>query len=70
MGNNSKQQKFNKLLHDIQIHMRLKISGNAGQVRQHYIPALFEKLVAPLQDKNAGSVRFCPPLSTLTFLQS
>lgn len=60
LGQNSKQNKMQKLLSEIQIHMRLKVSANTTQIRQHYLPTLFPKLIDPLCHKDAGAVsRVC-----------
>lgn len=36
--------------------MRLKVSGDKPEIRQHYIPALFPKIVKPLIDVGAVSI--------------
>lgn len=51
MGSNSKQTKNKRILSDIHIHMRLKISASALDVRLAYIPTLLPKLVDPLFEK-------------------
>jgi replication factor C subunit 1 len=55
LGQNSKQNKLARQLGDIQIRMRLKVSGDKPEIRQSYIPALFPKLVKPLIDVGAVS---------------
>jgi len=47
---------MSKLLNEIQIHMRLKVSANTTQIRQHYLPTLFPKLIEPLMAKDSGAV--------------
>ena len=47
--------KLGRQLGDIQIRMRLKVSGDKSEIRQTYIPALFPHIVKPLMDD--GSVR-------------
>lgn len=42
-------------LGDVQIRMRLRVSGDKPEIRQHYIPALYPKIVKPLID--VGAVR-------------
>lgn len=61
-GKNSTQTKLHRLLGDIKIHMRLKVSGDRSEIRQSYIPTLFGRLVNPLQEKGAVS-----PCSFLRF---
>lgn len=46
------------MLGEIQIRMRLRVSGDRKEIRQSYIPTLFPKLVEPLQSK--GTVRSFP----------
>ena len=43
-------------LGDVQIRMRLKVSGDKNDIRQAYIPALFPHIVKPLVDKGAVRV--------------
>ena len=54
LGQNSKQGKLTRQLGEVQIHMRLKVSGDKTEIRQHYLPALFPYIVKPLADD--GSV--------------
>ena len=56
LGQNSKQNKLSRQLGDVQIRMRLKVSGDKSEIRQSYIPALFPHIVKPLID--VGVVRF------------
>ncbi|KAF9475821.1 DNA replication factor C, large subunit [Pholiota conissans] len=56
LGQNSKQIKLNRQLGDIQIRMRLKVSGDKHEIRQAYIPALFPHIVMPLQEEGASAV--------------
>lgn len=61
LGQNSKQTKLNRQLGDVQIQMRLKVSGDKHEIRQSYIPALFPHIVKPLMDVGAVClVRFLP----------
>jgi replication factor C subunit 1 len=53
LGQNSKQNKLQRQLGDLQIRMRLKVSGNKAEIRQSYIPALFPHAVHPLMDRGA-----------------
>jgi replication factor C subunit 1 len=43
-------------LSDVQIRMRLKVSGDKSEIRQSYIPALFPHIVKPLVDRGAVSL--------------
>ncbi|KAF8075799.1 replication factor RFC1 C terminal domain-containing protein [Lyophyllum atratum] len=56
LGQNSKQNKLGRQLTDVQIRMRLKVSGDKAEIRQSYIPALFPHLVKPLMDEGASAV--------------
>jgi replication factor C subunit 1 len=53
LGQNSKQGKLNRQLGDVQIRMRLKVSGDKSEIRQSYLPALFPHIVKPLMDVGA-----------------
>lgn len=55
-GKNSTQGKLQRLLGEIQIHMRLKVSGDRREIRQSYLPTLFEKLVKPIQEQGTPAV--------------
>ncbi|KAK4057026.1 DNA replication factor C complex subunit Rfc1 [Microbotryomycetes sp. JL221] len=55
-GKNSTQTKLQRLLGEIQIHMRMKVSGDRREIRQSYLPTLFNKLVKPLQDRGTDAV--------------
>ncbi|EPQ59834.1 DNA replication factor C, large subunit [Gloeophyllum trabeum ATCC 11539] len=56
LGQNSKQNKLSRQLNDVQVRMRLKVSGDKSEVRQSYIPALFPVIVKPLMDVGASAV--------------
>ncbi|KAL1723420.1 replication factor RFC1 C terminal domain-containing protein [Schizophyllum commune] len=56
LGQNSKQNKLARQLSDVQIRMRLKVSGDKPEIRQSYIPHLFPHIVQPLMDEGAGAV--------------
>ncbi|KAL4867707.1 replication factor RFC1 C terminal domain-containing protein [Aspergillus spectabilis] len=49
LGQNSKQGKLSRLVKDIQGRMRLRASGDRHEVRQQYLPLLWDKLVRRLQ---------------------
>lgn len=53
LGQNSKQGKLSRQLGDVQIRMRLKVSGDKSEIRQSYLPALFPHIVKPLMDVGA-----------------
>lgn len=50
LGQNSKQGKLARQLSEVQIHMRLKVSGDKTEIRQSYLPALFPYIVKPLAE--------------------
>jgi len=56
LGQNSKQGKLTRQLGEVQIHMRLKVSGDKTEIRQHYLPALFPYIVKPLADDGSSAV--------------
>ncbi|KAF8645376.1 hypothetical protein AX16_007878 [Volvariella volvacea WC 439] len=56
LGQNSKQNKLAHQLGDIQVRMRLKVSGDKTEIRQSYLPALFSHVVKPLIDTGASAV--------------
>lgn len=55
LGQNSKQNKLQRQLGDLQIRMRLKVSGDKAEIRQSYLPALFPHVVQPLVDDGVVS---------------
>lgn len=56
LGQNSKQGKLQRQLGDVQIRMRLKVSGDKNEIRQSYIPALFPRMIQPILDKGNESI--------------
>ncbi|KDQ28549.1 hypothetical protein PLEOSDRAFT_1023645, partial [Pleurotus ostreatus PC15] len=56
LGQNSKQNKLNRQLTDVQVRMRLKVSGDKSEIRQSYLPALFPHIVRPLIDDGSAAV--------------
>ena len=56
LGQNSKQNKLGRALGEVQIRMRLKVSGDKPEIRLSYLPAMFPLIVKPLMEQ--GSVRF------------
>jgi replication factor C subunit 1 len=55
LGQNSKQTKLSRQLADVQVRMRLKVSGDKAEIRQTYVPSLFPYVVRPLMDEGAVS---------------
>ena len=49
LGKNSSQGKLMRMVKEIQGHMRLRVSADRHEVRQTYLPLLFERLVKRLQ---------------------
>ncbi len=56
LGNNSKGGKLMRMLREIQVHMRLKVSGDRFEVRQQYIPMLFDRLGVRLAEEGQEAV--------------
>ncbi|KAH0839521.1 putative replication factor C, large subunit [Lanmaoa asiatica] len=56
LGQNSKQGKLTRQLGEVQIHMRLKVSGDKPEIRQSYLPALLPYIVKPLVDDGSSAV--------------
>ena len=48
LGNNSKYGKLSRYVREIHAHMRLKTSGDHNEIRQQYLPVLWEKLIKRL----------------------
>ncbi|KAG0099889.1 hypothetical protein BGZ93_005344 [Podila epicladia] len=48
LGKLSSANKYSRLMKEIQIRMRLKISADKNEVRQSYLPSLFPALTRPL----------------------
>lgn len=57
LGKNSAQGKLMRIVKEIQGHMRLRISGDRHEVRQSYLPLLFERLVRRLQREGKEAVK-------------
>jgi replication factor C subunit 1 len=55
LGQNSKQTKLARQLTDIQIRMRLSVSGGRDEIRQQYMPLLASKIVVPLEEMKGGA---------------
>ncbi|KAF2808895.1 DNA replication factor C, large subunit [Mytilinidion resinicola] len=56
LGKNSNQQKLTRFVKEIQGHMRLRSSGDRHEIRQQYIPVLWEKMVKKLQVEGKEAV--------------
>lgn len=56
LGNNSKYGKLGRLTREIQSHMRLKSSGDHNEVRQEYLPVLWDRLVNRMQNDGSEAV--------------
>jgi len=56
LGNMSKSGKNFRLLKELQLHMRLHISGDKTDVRQSYLPSLLPRITKPLIDQGAAGV--------------
>ncbi|TFY76813.1 hypothetical protein EWM64_g7199 [Hericium alpestre] len=54
LGQNSKQTKLSRQLGEIQIRMRLKVSGDKAEIRQSYVPALFPYIVQPMMEGSSA----------------
>ncbi|KAL9641256.1 MAG: hypothetical protein Q9204_000155 [Flavoplaca sp. TL-2023a] len=68
MGNNSKYGKLMRFIKEIQGHMRLRASGDRHQIRQEYLPLLWQKLVNYLNVKGKDGVADVIPLMDSYFL--
>ncbi|GAA6026332.1 hypothetical protein JCM10207_008062, partial [Rhodosporidiobolus poonsookiae] len=56
LGKNSTQGKLQRMLTEIQIRMRLRVSGDKREIRQSYIPTLFPRLVDPLINEGSDAI--------------
>lgn len=56
LGKNSNQGKLTRLVKDIQGHMRLRTSADRHEIRQQYIPVLWQNLVKKLLVEGKESV--------------
>ncbi|PGH23457.1 hypothetical protein AJ80_02410 [Polytolypa hystricis UAMH7299] len=56
LGNNSKHGKMARQVKEIQGHMRLRSSADRHEIRQQYMPALWNRLVGKLQDDGKDAV--------------
>ncbi|KAM0330544.1 hypothetical protein ACHAQA_003491 [Verticillium albo-atrum] len=56
LGNNSKTGKLNRFIREIHAHMRLRSSGDANEIRQQYLPVLWERMIRRLDIEGKESV--------------
>ncbi|KAF9421647.1 hypothetical protein BGZ94_008791 [Podila epigama] len=56
LGKWSSANKYARLMKEVQIRMRLKISADKNEVRQSYLPALFPALTRPLLKDGADGI--------------
>ncbi|KAF9877679.1 replication factor RFC1 C terminal domain-containing protein [Colletotrichum karsti] len=48
LGNNSKTGKLSRFVRELHSHMRLRSSGDANEIRQQYLPVLWDQLIRRL----------------------
>lgn len=56
LGKNSSQGKLGRMIKEIQGHMRLRTTGDRHEVRQQYMPTLWQNLVKKLQVEGKEAV--------------
>ncbi|KAJ5993862.1 Replication factor C subunit 1 [Penicillium sp. IBT 35674x] len=56
LGQNSKQGKLSRFVKEIQGHMRLRTSGNRDEIRQQYMPLLWDKTIRRMMEEGKDSV--------------
>ncbi|KAF1942023.1 DNA replication factor C, large subunit [Clathrospora elynae] len=56
LGKNSSTNKLNRMIKEIQAHMRLRSSGDRHEVRQQYVPVLWKNLIQKLQVQGKDAV--------------
>lgn len=56
LGKNSSYGKFTRQIKEIQGHMRLRTSGDRHEIRQQYVPTLWQNLVKKLEVKGKEAV--------------
>ena len=56
LGKNSNQSKLMRMIKEIQGHMRLRVSADRHEVRQTYLPVLYERLVKRLRVEGKEAV--------------
>ncbi|KAL8336156.1 hypothetical protein RB601_000132 [Gaeumannomyces tritici] len=56
LGMNSKTGKLGRFVREIHSHMRLKSSGDHNEIRQQYLPVLWDQLIKRLADEGKDAV--------------
>ena len=56
LGKNSRQNKMDRLLQELQLHMRLKISASKRALNLDYLPHVINSIVGPLRRNGAAGV--------------
>ncbi|KAK8248436.1 replication factor RFC1 C terminal domain-containing protein [Phyllosticta capitalensis] len=56
LGKNSNQGKLMRMLKEIQGHMRLRTSADRNQIRQQYVPVLWQEMIKRLQKDGKEAV--------------
>lgn len=56
LGKNSNQGKLMRIVKEIQGHMRLRVSADRFEVRQTYLPVLYERLIKRLKEEGKEAV--------------
>jgi replication factor C subunit 1 len=56
LGNNSKYGKLGRFVREVHSHMRLKSSGDHNEIRQQYLPVLWNRLVKRLEVEGKDAV--------------
>ncbi|KAK2001313.1 replication factor RFC1 C terminal domain-containing protein [Colletotrichum falcatum] len=56
LGNNSKTGKLGRYVRELHSHMRLKSSGDANEIRQQYLPVIWDQTVRRLSVEGKDSV--------------
>lgn len=56
LGNFSKSGKLGRLNREVHAHMRLRSSGDHNEIRQEYLPVLWERMVNKLQHEGTDAV--------------
>ncbi|CCF39974.1 replication factor RFC1 C terminal domain-containing protein [Colletotrichum higginsianum] len=56
LGNNSKTGKLGRYVRELHSHMRLRSSGDANEIRQQYLPVLWDQTVRRLSVEGKDSV--------------
>jgi len=57
LGQNSKQRKLSRFVKEIQGHMRLRSSADRHEIRQQYLPALWNKTVGVMKTEGKEAVQ-------------